>query len=407
VLSLIGDVAEGQDGPSLHAHVVLGLPDGTTRGGHLIEGQAAADPMPGKPGRVGQQRRKPLHPPVHGDMIHLDATVGQQLLHIPIGQAEPQIPAHRQHDHIRWEAEPGERRAWTRWTAGRLDRLHADGSCRVIPHPSAQQPRPWPHSTITVVSGPAAHTLKPAYPDTPSPYQVIPDRGATAPWTGWVRPSSPAPRCTPSLREYAPITGGGWEAVGVNIAVFDVPPGGEPRFSSFLATPTGVHNPVYWSGGILYDAASGYVYVFGSSVQATDGWTGHDDFAARVALRELCTPNRWRFFASGSWTPVQASATPILRTSVNSGTETVFSLWRDGSGWKLTSKRGGQWGPGAIVRWTAPTLGTAWTETVVADIPGDHYIHYEHLALPLTSSGQRLLTYNTTGADSTWTGITA
>ena len=39
VLSLIGDVAEGQDGPSLHVHVVLGLSDGTTRGGHLIEGR--------------------------------------------------------------------------------------------------------------------------------------------------------------------------------------------------------------------------------------------------------------------------------------------------------------------------------------------------------------------------------
>ena len=39
VLSLVGDVAEGQDGPVLHAHVVLGLPDGTTRGGHLIEGR--------------------------------------------------------------------------------------------------------------------------------------------------------------------------------------------------------------------------------------------------------------------------------------------------------------------------------------------------------------------------------
>jgi len=38
VLSLVGDVAEGQDGPSLNIHVVLGLPDGTTRGGHLIEG---------------------------------------------------------------------------------------------------------------------------------------------------------------------------------------------------------------------------------------------------------------------------------------------------------------------------------------------------------------------------------
>jgi len=39
VLSLIGDVAVDQDGPVLHAHVVLGLSDGTTRGGHLLEGQ--------------------------------------------------------------------------------------------------------------------------------------------------------------------------------------------------------------------------------------------------------------------------------------------------------------------------------------------------------------------------------
>jgi uncharacterized protein len=37
LLSLIGDVAEGQDGPILHVHAVLGLSDGTTRGGHLLE----------------------------------------------------------------------------------------------------------------------------------------------------------------------------------------------------------------------------------------------------------------------------------------------------------------------------------------------------------------------------------
>ena len=37
LLSLIGDVAEGEDGPILHMHVVLGLSDGTTRGGHLLE----------------------------------------------------------------------------------------------------------------------------------------------------------------------------------------------------------------------------------------------------------------------------------------------------------------------------------------------------------------------------------
>ena len=39
VLSLLGDVAEGQDGPILHMHTVLGLSDGTTRGGHLLEGR--------------------------------------------------------------------------------------------------------------------------------------------------------------------------------------------------------------------------------------------------------------------------------------------------------------------------------------------------------------------------------
>jgi predicted DNA-binding protein with PD1-like motif len=40
VLSAIGDVAVGDDGKaSLHVHAVLGLSDGTTRGGHLLEGK--------------------------------------------------------------------------------------------------------------------------------------------------------------------------------------------------------------------------------------------------------------------------------------------------------------------------------------------------------------------------------
>jgi predicted DNA-binding protein with PD1-like motif len=39
VLSAIGDVALGDDGkPSLHVHAVFGLRDGTTRGGHLLDG---------------------------------------------------------------------------------------------------------------------------------------------------------------------------------------------------------------------------------------------------------------------------------------------------------------------------------------------------------------------------------
>jgi len=39
VLSAIGDVAIGDDGKSsLHVHIVLGLADGSTRGGHLMAG---------------------------------------------------------------------------------------------------------------------------------------------------------------------------------------------------------------------------------------------------------------------------------------------------------------------------------------------------------------------------------
>lgn len=38
-LSLLGDIATGDDGkPSVHIHAVLGLSDGTTRGGHFLKG---------------------------------------------------------------------------------------------------------------------------------------------------------------------------------------------------------------------------------------------------------------------------------------------------------------------------------------------------------------------------------
>lgn len=37
LLSLVGDVACRGNEPAVHAHVVVGLADGTTRGGHLLE----------------------------------------------------------------------------------------------------------------------------------------------------------------------------------------------------------------------------------------------------------------------------------------------------------------------------------------------------------------------------------
>lgn len=40
VLSLVGDIADDEKGaPSVHLHAVLGLRDGSTRGGHLLDGK--------------------------------------------------------------------------------------------------------------------------------------------------------------------------------------------------------------------------------------------------------------------------------------------------------------------------------------------------------------------------------
>ncbi|MFC8867375.1 PPC domain-containing DNA-binding protein [Streptomyces sp. NPDC057148] len=39
VLSLIGDIAVADEGPAPHLHAVLGLSDGSTRGGHLLSGR--------------------------------------------------------------------------------------------------------------------------------------------------------------------------------------------------------------------------------------------------------------------------------------------------------------------------------------------------------------------------------
>ena len=39
VLSLVGNVAQADDGPKIHAHVVVGRRDGTAYGGHLMDAQ--------------------------------------------------------------------------------------------------------------------------------------------------------------------------------------------------------------------------------------------------------------------------------------------------------------------------------------------------------------------------------
>jgi uncharacterized protein len=71
VLSLLGDVAQGQDGPSLHMHTVLGLSDGTTRGGHLLEGKVFPT-LEVVVTETPAELRKVLHPDLGIALIDLD-----------------------------------------------------------------------------------------------------------------------------------------------------------------------------------------------------------------------------------------------------------------------------------------------------------------------------------------------
>ena len=71
VLSLLGDVAEGQDGPILHMHTVLGLSDGTTRGGHLLEGKVFPT-LEVVVTETPAQLRKIMHPDIGVALIDLD-----------------------------------------------------------------------------------------------------------------------------------------------------------------------------------------------------------------------------------------------------------------------------------------------------------------------------------------------
>jgi hypothetical protein len=48
--------------------------------------------------------------PLSGDVVDLDAPLGQQLLDIPIRESAAQAPADRDRDYLQWDQEPGERR---------------------------------------------------------------------------------------------------------------------------------------------------------------------------------------------------------------------------------------------------------------------------------------------------------
>jgi hypothetical protein len=84
----------------------------------LIDLPAVTDGVAAGSGGLGQQWGKAHHPAIHHDVVDLDPAFCEQLLEVAVGQAETQISAHREHDHIGREAEPGERRPGVRSRPG-------------------------------------------------------------------------------------------------------------------------------------------------------------------------------------------------------------------------------------------------------------------------------------------------
>ena len=76
----------------------------------LVHEPATSYSVPAGAGGLSQQRREPLDPPVHADVVDLYATLSQQFLDVAVGQAEAQVPADRHDNHVGWEAEAGEGR---------------------------------------------------------------------------------------------------------------------------------------------------------------------------------------------------------------------------------------------------------------------------------------------------------
>jgi uncharacterized protein len=72
LLSLVGDIAAGDDGPIVHAHAVVGLQGGHTRGGHLLAG-IVRPTLEAVIREVDTPLRKIMRPEVGLALIDLDA----------------------------------------------------------------------------------------------------------------------------------------------------------------------------------------------------------------------------------------------------------------------------------------------------------------------------------------------
>src|SRR6266540_3144944 len=136
----VDDLAELVDGPEqvaprpAHPHV------------RLVDVPAITHHVPTCPSRLGELGCEPVHPPVDAHVVDLDASFGQELLHVPVGEAEAQVPPDRQGDDVGREAIPGEGRGGRRSGTKVTSRSHRaslpeDAATRNATVPAGPLPR--------------------------------------------------------------------------------------------------------------------------------------------------------------------------------------------------------------------------------------------------------------------------
>lgn len=74
----------------------------------LVDAPAAPGHMPAGAGRLDEQRGESAHPLIDGDVVDLDAALGEQRLDVPVRQPILRLSAHCQCYHPWWGAEPAE-----------------------------------------------------------------------------------------------------------------------------------------------------------------------------------------------------------------------------------------------------------------------------------------------------------
>jgi hypothetical protein len=94
----------------------------------LVHELAIADRVPIRTRRADKQRREALHSPIQGDIVNLDPTLSEELIDLPVRQADAQIPAHGEDDHLRRNRNPATLKPGPRVSNER--EIDAYGHCR-------------------------------------------------------------------------------------------------------------------------------------------------------------------------------------------------------------------------------------------------------------------------------------